>query len=89
MIDWNKLTKDDDAIITKIAKRGIALLKENKMRGSFSDLSMDISAAHINSPLNLEKLLAFDDANFGHDVFGIRRFINRDTGELTQYFSPR
>jgi hypothetical protein len=30
-----------------------------------------------------------DDANFTHDVFGIRKYLNRETGELTMCFVPR
>lgn len=51
---------------------------------------MDVIAVHMNGrPLRLEALLAADDFNFAHDVFGIRRHLDRDTGELTQCFVPR
>lgn len=51
---------------------------------------MDVEAAHSNGcPLNLEELLATDDGTFGHDVFGIRRFIDRETGKVGGCFLPR
>lgn len=54
------------------------------------DVLMDIVATHANGcRLRLEELLHADDANFGHDVFGIRRYLNRETGELTGCFVPR
>lgn len=50
---------------------------------------MDITAAHKVCPLKLEQLLAADDANFSHDVFGIRRHLNRETLQIEDYFLPR
>lgn len=51
---------------------------------------MDITACHANgNPLRLAELLKADDGNFGHDVFGIRRFIDRTTGRLMGHFRPR
>ncbi len=53
-------------------------------------LEMDIEAVHCNDmPLDLEALLAAPVGTFGHDVFGIRRFIDRSTGRLTEHFVPR
>lgn len=52
-------------------------------------LQMDLHAARAASPLDLEKLLDFDDFNFLHDIYGIMRHIDRDTGEMTQCFLPR
>ena len=42
-----------------------------------------------DSELDLQKLLDAPDGDFGHDVFGIRRHINRQTGELENCFLPR
>lgn len=51
---------------------------------------MDIRAAHANgTPLNFDKFLAFDDFNFTHDIVGIARHMDRETGELGGYFLPR
>ena len=54
------------------------------------DVMMDITAAHCNGcPLKLSELLGADDFNFSHDVFGIMRHIDRMTGKLTDFFTPR
>lgn len=54
------------------------------------DCYMDITACHLNgTPLNLSGLLAADGVDFVHDVYGIRRHINRETGRLTGGFTPR
>ena len=54
------------------------------------DAMMDIEACHSNGcPLRLNELLATDDGNFGHDVFGIRRHLDRETGKLGGCFLPR
>lgn len=56
---------------------------------------MDLAAVHANGcPLDLEKLLAADDFNFAHDVFGIYRHLDRDGksptgGKLLDLFLPR
>ena len=51
---------------------------------------MDLTACHANgNPLRLAELLAADDGNFAHDIFGINRHLNRQTGELMDCFSPR
>lgn len=53
-------------------------------------LEMDISATHANgNPLRLAELLAAPQADFAHDIFGIRRHIDRETGRLTDCFQPR
>lgn len=53
------------------------------------DLEMDLSATHATCPLNFAKLLGADDFNFAHDIGGIIRHLNRETGELGDFFHPR
>ncbi len=52
-------------------------------------LNMDISAACADVQLDLDRLLAFDDENFIHDIWGIMRHMNRETGKLGGCFLPR
>ncbi len=85
MIDWNKINETDTRLVHECMKRAGKLNPEIDGMA----LSMDLTAAHINQPLKLEELLATDDGNFGHDVFGIQRHIDRDTGELSNCFLPR
>lgn len=51
---------------------------------------MDLEATHSNGrPLDFEKLLGFGLVSFSHDIGGIRRHIDRTTGELGGCFTPR
>jgi len=53
-------------------------------------LDMETALKHEqNKGIDLDVLLRFDDGNFAHDVFGIHRHLNRETGELMDCFSPR
>lgn len=85
-----KATKEDFALISKIAKRAVALAAKFDVDYDIMTANMDINSCHSNgTPLRLAALLAADDFNFGHDVFGIRRHINRETGKLENCFVPR
>lgn len=88
-INWS-VTREDAAIIAKIAKRAVRLAQANEIAYDFVEAEMDLTAAHLNGcPLELADLLDAPDADFGHDVFGIRRFIDRTTGKVGGCFSPR
>lgn len=79
-------TEDDGRVIAGIVTRAMKL----KLGASRMDVHMDLSATHCNgNPLRLDDLLAADDFNFTHDIAGIRRHLNRDTGKLEDGFSPR
>lgn len=85
MIDWNSVTKEDSEMLSKIVNRAV----KNFGVTDKTDLSMDVTAAHISNPLDLQKLLDADDFTFTHDVGGIRAHLNRTTGELEHCFVPR
>lgn len=54
------------------------------------DVTMSITAVHANGcPLDLQRWLDADDFNFTHDVIGIARHINTETGGLNDFFRPR
>lgn len=83
-------SKFETQLILKIAKRAVAMAKANDIEHDHMSAIMDIEACHCNgTPLDLGKLLAADDGTFGHDVFGIRRFIDRSTGKIGGCFVPR
>lgn len=74
---------------SRIAKRAIRLCI-GRAQLDCTQLEMDIVACHLNGcPLDLERLLAAEEGEFLHDVLGIRRYIDRATGELTECFVPR
>lgn len=72
------------AIVNRAFECGI-VKKQNRL-----NLEMSITACHANgNPLDLDGLLAARVFDFTHDVIGIDRHISRDTGLLTDLFSPR
>lgn len=85
MIDWDELTKENAEIAAKIARRAVEINPEIDQL----TIQMDISAASIQNDFDFERLLEFDEFNFMHDVIGINKHLNRDTGEITQGFLPR
>lgn len=89
MIDWKKISKYEMSVISRIADRAVAMAAEHGMSINKLDMNMDLSAAHIEVHLRLDELLAADDGTFGHDVFGIRRHMNRVTARLEGCFLPR
>lgn len=83
-------TKEQARTIEAIARRAVLLAAKYGFQYDFMDADMDITACHMNgNPLKLAQLLGADDSNFMHDVFGIRRHLNRETGKLEDCFSPR
>lgn len=80
------VTDDDFSTISRIVRRALTF----EPRLDQKELHMDITATHANGcPLRLQHLLNADDFNFVHDVFGIHRHINRETGKLDNHFLPR
>jgi hypothetical protein len=84
MIAWTT-TLDDAVLIRKIANRASRLTGVDRQT-----LAMSITACHANGcPLRLADLLAADNLHFVHDVLGIVKHIDRDTGALPESFHPR
>lgn len=84
--------KADKRLIDQIAQRAVSMDREanGANAASITHHRMNISACHASgNPLRLADLLAADDFNFAHDVFGIDRHICRDTGAMLNFFSPR
>ena len=90
ILNW-KTTKEEADLIGLIADRAFALAKEAGVRRlDKCSVVMDLTAAHINAyPLDLAGLLAAGHGDFAHDVFGIIRHMDRDTGKLQDCFVPR
>lgn len=86
-----KVTPQDSDALENIMKRGAAMYE--RLRGGKCDrlsLLMDLTACHANGmPLKLDELAKAEDFDFAHDVFGIQRHIDRNTGKLTDCFVPR
>lgn len=87
MINWD-ISKEDARIVGKIATR--ALREDSDYPDGRQSIEMDLTACHANGiPLNFEKLLAFPAFDFFHDIYGIRRHIDRTTGVVGGCFLPR
>ena len=86
-INWD-VSPEDGKLIAAILNRalGLGLLR----RENAINTEMDIIATHNhNVKLRLADWLAADDFNFKHDLLGIDRHMNRDTGKLGGHFLPR
>jgi len=83
-------TKDEFKFIGDIAHRAVSMANKYGCDYDIVDALMDIEACHSNGcPLKLSELAQAPSADFAHDVFGIRRHINRETGKLEDCFLPR
>lgn len=83
-------TKKEMKIIERIVQRALYMAEELEMSIDKKHLLMDIEACHCNgTKLDLKKLMSFDNSNFSHDVFGIRKHLDRNTGKLRDGFRPR
>lgn len=95
MVDFN-VSDDDRASIGKIVDRTLGILDrisplaKRDLRNRRINLMMDLTACHLNgNPLRLADLAQADDFNVIHDVGGISKHIDHDTGKLTDCFLPR
>ena len=82
--------RESGRVIEAIARRAVLMAHKAGIDYDFQSACMDITATHCSGcPLRLGELLSADDFNFGHDVLGIYRHLNRDTGKLERFFRPR
>lgn len=83
-------TRAEFTLIVDIAARARRAAQKVNVDYPECDAHMDIEATHCNgNPLRLQELYEASDAHFNHDVMGIRKFIDRDTGKLMGGFTPR
>lgn len=83
----------EHTLIAEIADRAQTELKAyfdlGLSRLSRMDVITDLTVCHATHPLRLEDLRDADTYSFVHDILGIRRHLNRDTGELRECFLPQ
>lgn len=83
-------TREDAEIIRRIARRANAAARRAGVEYSVLTAWMDVSNCHVNAcPLELEALATAPLSEFQHDVFGIRRHIDRHNGTMGGCFLPR
>lgn len=85
--DFSKLnvSREDTLKICRVIKRAMKM----DPKADAISWEMDLEVVQDATPLDLDRLLAADDFNFAHDVFGIRRHLNRATFQLENCFEPR
>ena len=89
MLKWN-ISKSDYEVVDRIAVRAHLMAKDAGIDYPVTDANMDITATHLNCcKLKLRELASAPNFDFSHDVFGIRRHLNRETGQLEDCFQPR
>lgn len=85
-----QVAPEDADLISLIVHRAAEMQDAAGIACDRYSLSVDLLTVHRNGcPLQLAELLAAPDVHFGHDVFGIRKFLNRRTGRLRDTFRPR
>lgn len=88
-ISWRS-TKSEAKLIGITVDRAERIAAKLGVKFSACEMIMDLTACNANGcRLDFAKLLAFPDADFAHDVFGVRRYIDRETGRITGHFLPR
>ena len=84
LIRWADITKEESSIIEQIATRVSAKYPEIDV----VDVTMNVSATHLDKPLRLKELLEADEFDFWHDVTGIAQHLNKDTCKMDDNFIP-
>lgn len=90
MIDddiFYNFSQDELDLVVRAGVRVEKVIGKQLNRATFL---LDMAAVQKQCPLNLVELAFNDDiASVAHDILGIRRHINRDTGQLEGCFIPR
>lgn len=73
--------------VCRIAERAAEVFAKHGVFREPIQFMMDIEGC--NTRLDLDALERYDDANLVHDLAGVIRYLDRDTGDLTNYFRPR
>lgn len=87
MVEFAKFSSEEQVTVFSIIDRAVEM--DIYTDEEYADAEMDLSAVCFHTALRLTDLLTADDFNFGHDLAGIKRHINRQTGELENCFLPR
>jgi predicted oxidoreductase (fatty acid repression mutant protein) len=88
------LTSEEYDLIVQIADKAVEKFPDHFNISRRRTLILDLDNVQKRRPLQLKELLAAADhehhlQDFAHDIGGIQRHIDRETGELPEWFSPR
>lgn len=90
MVEFNCTRAERDLIDKAVKRYRKSLLSVGERPDTKMNLLMDVEATHCNGcPLDLARLVEFNDMNLCHDIDGINRHIDRTTGALLHHFLPR
>lgn len=91
-----KTTPEDFMLIIALAKAASKIgnaFNLDSFHYTVLEASMDLEAAHASCPLQLKTMVEQLDgphkSDVVHDLLGIRRHLNRQTGQLEDHFIPR
>lgn len=89
MMESKLLSCDREAsgMIETIVRRARHSLTGDRLDGL--SLSMDLTVCYNLGHVNLAVLSKLGEGDFAHDIVGIIRHLDRDTGELQDCFLPR
>lgn len=85
-----EISPEDSALLDKIADRAQAVFDKHKQPFDRLAFLMDVTACHANAcALDFKRLLTADNFTFLHDLSGIGKNLDRNTGQLLNHFLPR
>ncbi len=90
MLPVVEIAPDNFDLVAQIADRVERKRNQDDHEFDRMRLMIDIiSAVEADPKINLKTLLSFPDGSFFHDVAGIQKHIDRETGKMTDCFVPR
>lgn len=89
-INW-KTSDEERKIIRKVVDRISRLNKPAELTNEDKlNVTMTLTACHLNgNPLDFEKMLICDEFTLFHDLVGIEKHLNQETGKIERHFLPR
>ena len=88
-VRFARYTEEESAAVDRIVARARRMCAGMGVQIDERSLRTDLAATHASRPLRLGELADADDFDLSHDVFGIVRHMDRNTGELRNCFVPR
>ena len=85
MVNWKDVKKGDTLGAAAVVERAV---NEGTCVDPIS-LQLDLEAVSLSVSMDWEGLLKASEGNFYHDLDGIQRYLNRETGKLENCFFPR
>lgn len=88
-IKFAELTEEERLPFRQVLERALSLFKHISVWKEPMTLELDLLAAHAQVPMDFQVLAEFPDSDFNHDILGIHKHIDRETGKLRDCFVPR